>query len=432
MSGVSAAVMGVVAQSASQRAPAKVDDASPRGEGDNQFMAVLSSRMQGSEAESTRGSSSSPPGNSSNGDVQLPGKPISSDKAAETAESSTSAAGAGLSPPLVAAIAPSEPHAQSKDLAALSNDPKASEEGGAALDSDALANLQKMQTALFAPQVVAPASGVAQELSKGSGIEMDLSAKSKSAFGASNKPSVAKMLAQSAANLSREAANSAAIDRSSASDLTALAAGQLKGVIGGQSALDLSQVPLPGAEVKALAATMTSMLSPAQPGQMLGQAVAGMGEVQARALATPVQLSVDVPLRSQMFAQALGDRVAWMSGQRIQIAEISLNPAHLGPLEVRIAMSGGEMGAQFFSPHAQVREALDAALPRLREMLADAGVTLGQANVREESLSRQSAFDQSGNGRGGDQNAVSSGLADDEIVSSVVTHHRLGGVDLYV
>jgi flagellar hook-length control protein FliK len=432
MSGVSAAVMGVVAQSASQRAPAKVDDASPRGEGDNQFMAVLSSRMQGSEAESTRGSSSSPPGNSSNGDVQLPGKPISSDKAAETAESSTSAAGAGLSPPLVAAIAPSEPHAQSKDLAALSNDPKASEEGGAALDSDALANLQKMQTALFAPQVVAPASGVAQELSKGSGIEMDLSAKSKSALGASNKPSVAKMLAQSAANLSREAANSAAIDRSSASDLTALAAGQLKGVIGGQSALDLSQVPLPGAEVKALAATMTSMLSPAQPGQMLGQAVAGMGEVQARALATPVQLSVDVPLRSQMFAQALGDRVAWMSGQRIQIAEISLNPAHLGPLEVRIAMSGGEMGAQFFSPHAQVREALDAALPRLREMLADAGVTLGQANVREESLSRQSAFDQSGNGRGGDQNAVSSGLADDEIVSSVVTHHRLGGVDLYV
>ena len=432
MSGVSAAVMGVVAQSASQRAPAKVDDASPRGEGDNQFMAVLSSRMQGSEAESTRGSSSSPPGNSSNGDVQLPGKPISSDKAADTAESSTSAAGAGLSPPLVAAIAPSEPHAQSKDLAALSNDPKASEEGGSALDSDALANLQKMQTALFAPQVVVPTSGVAQELSKGSGIEMDLSAKSKSALGASNKPSVAKMLAQSAANLSREAANSAAIDRSPASDLTALAAGQLKGVIGGQSALDLSQVPLPGAEVKALAATMTSMLSPAQPGQMLGQAVAGMGEVQARALATPVQLSVDVPLRSQMFAQALGDRVAWMSGQRIQIAEISLNPAHLGPLEVRIAMSGGEMGAQFFSPHAQVREALDAALPRLREMLADAGVTLGQANVREESLSRQSAFDQSGNGRGGDQNAVSSGLADDEIVSSVVTHHRLGGVDLYV
>jgi flagellar hook-length control protein FliK len=388
--------------------------------------------MQGSEAESTRGSSSSPPGNSSNGDVQLPGKPISSDKAADTAESSTSAAGAGLSPPLVAAIAPSEPHAQSKDLAALSNDPKASEEGGSALDSDALANLQKMQTALFAPQVVVPTSGVAQELSKGSGIEMDLSAKSKSALGASNKPSVAKMLAQSAANLSREAANSAAIDRSPASDLTALAAGQLKGVIGGQSALDLSQVPLPGAEVKALAATMTSMLSPAQPGQMLGQAVAGMGEVQARALATPVQLSVDVPLRSQMFAQALGDRVAWMSGQRIQIAEISLNPAHLGPLEVRIAMSGGEMGAQFFSPHAQVREALDAALPRLREMLADAGVTLGQANVREESLSRQSAFDQSGNGRGGDQNAVSSGLADDEIVSSVVTHHRLGGVDLYV
>jgi flagellar hook-length control protein FliK len=133
-----------------------------------------------------------------------------------------------------------------------------------------------------------------------------------------------------------------------------------------------------------------------------------------------------------MFAQELGDRVAWMSGRQIQVAEISLNPAHLGPLEVRISMSGGEMGAQFFSPHAQVREALDAALPRLREMLADAGVTLGQANVRDESLSRESAFAQSGNGGHADRDGLSLDADDGQMASGVVSRHRLGEVDLYV
>lgn len=123
----------------------------------------------------------------------------------------------------------------------------------------------------------------------------------------------------------------------------------------------------------------------------------GMAEIHGRATASGVQMSIEAPVRSPMFAQELGERIVWLSGRQGQVADIALNPPHLGPLEVKLTLTGGEAGAQFFSPHAQVRDAIEAALPRLREMLADAGVTLGQAQVRDESFSRQGALDQ-GNG----------------------------------
>jgi flagellar hook-length control protein FliK len=115
-----------------------------------------------------------------------------------------------------------------------------------------------------------------------------------------------------------------------------------------------------------------------------------------------VHLSVDAPVRSPLFSQELGERIVWLSARQGQVADIALNPPHLGPLEVKLSLTGGEAGAQFFSPHPQVREAIEAALPRLREMLAEAGVTLGQAQVRDEAFPRQGATAQDAAGRGAD------------------------------
>lgn len=131
------------------------------------------------------------------------------------------------------------------------------------------------------------------------------------------------------------------------------------------------------------------------PGQasasMAGVAVGMAGDVAGRPTAASVHLSVEAPLRSPMFPQALGERVIWLSSRQGQVAEIALNPPHLGPLEVKLSLAGGEAGAQFFSPHPQVREAIEAALPKLREMMTEAGVSLGQTQVRDEAFPRQEA-----------------------------------------
>ncbi len=87
--------------------------------------------------------------------------------------------------------------------------------------------------------------------------------------------------------------------------------------------------------------------------------------------------------------QALGKQVAWLATQQIQTAELRLNPAHLGPIEVKIAMEGEQANILFVSQHGIVREALETALPRLKEALAEQGLDLANADVADHNFSGQ-------------------------------------------
>ncbi|RJX34171.1 MAG: flagellar hook-length control protein FliK [Oxalobacter sp.] len=90
--------------------------------------------------------------------------------------------------------------------------------------------------------------------------------------------------------------------------------------------------------------------------------------------------------------QAIGQKIVWMIGNESQSASLTLNPPDLGPMQVVLSVSSTHANASFYSPHAEVREALEAALPKLREMLSDAGIQLGHANVGAESSQQQSHF----------------------------------------
>jgi flagellar hook-length control protein FliK len=52
-------------------------------------------------------------------------------------------------------------------------------------------------------------------------------------------------------------------------------------------------------------------------------------------------------------------------------------------MEVRIQIQNDQASIQFASHHAVVREALEAALPRLRDMLEATGVQLVDVNVSD-------------------------------------------------
>jgi flagellar hook-length control protein FliK len=108
-----------------------------------------------------------------------------------------------------------------------------------------------------------------------------------------------------------------------------------------------------------------------------------------------VNAAIDTPVQSASFASELADKVVWLSGRQGQIADISLNPPQMGPLEVRLTVSGGDATAQFFSPNPAVRDAIDAALPKLREMMAQAGLSLGNTGVHDQTSSQREAAQQS-------------------------------------
>lgn len=94
------------------------------------------------------------------------------------------------------------------------------------------------------------------------------------------------------------------------------------------------------------------------------------------------------------WGQALGEKVVWMATGTQQSATLTLNPPNLGPLQVVIDVSHDQASANFFAAQPEVRQAIEAALPRLREMMGEAGIQLGQANVSADTPSQHSASDQ--------------------------------------
>ena len=100
---------------------------------------------------------------------------------------------------------------------------------------------------------------------------------------------------------------------------------------------------------------------------------------------TPSQQSIYSALGSSGWANEFSQRISWMStGQNNQIAELHLNPPDLGPLNVVLKMSDNQATVAFTSPHSAVRDAVENAMPKLREILADNGITLGNTTVSDQ------------------------------------------------
>jgi flagellar hook-length control protein FliK len=72
-----------------------------------------------------------------------------------------------------------------------------------------------------------------------------------------------------------------------------------------------------------------------------------------------------------------------------QVADLHLNPPQLGPVEIHVVLGNDQASISFSSPHAVVRDAIQAALPRLTEVLQNQGVVLSDVSVATQSFSQQ-------------------------------------------
>jgi flagellar hook-length control protein FliK len=112
---------------------------------------------------------------------------------------------------------------------------------------------------------------------------------------------------------------------------------------------------------------------PLQAGVFANPTDAGGGGIRRDALTTP--------LASPAWAQEFGEKIVWMAKNDQHLARLSLYPAHLGPLSVTLNLDADKATAVFVAATQEARQAIEDALPRLREMLAAAGVSLGQTDV---------------------------------------------------
>lgn len=169
-------------------------------------------------------------------------------------------------------------------------------------------------------------------------------------------------------------------------------------VRGSMGGVDVVEEPAPGRQtIAADSAAFAeagvragfSASSEALAEQVMRPPVASAAQPAAAGASPVVAGAISQPVSSPSWGDVLGDRVMWMVGQQQQGAELRLNPPALGPLEIKLSMNDGQATLTFSTQHMPVKEALEAATPRLREMFGESGINLGSVSVNLGSASQQ-------------------------------------------
>jgi flagellar hook-length control protein FliK len=150
----------------------------------------------------------------------------------------------------------------------------------------------------------------------------------------------------------------------------------------------------------------------------------------SRAPEGPPGQTLSVPVAAPRWGSALAERVLWMvRGDSTQV-ELRLNPPDLGPLEVRIALVDDTARISFAAPQAAVREAVEGALPRLREMLGANGFNLVHVDVSHHGGGERPPADRAGT-MGEVAPVVRAGSPAGRVAAAMGEALRLGLVDAY-
>ena len=148
--------------------------------------------------------------------------------------------------------------------------------------------------------------------------------------------------------------------------------------------------------------------------------LAGQGAANPLATPVPVAMTLATPMHQANWGQAMAERVVWMTNANIQEAEIQLNPRELGPIGIKVTVQNEQTNVSFVAQNATTREALEQALPRLREMLGEHGLQLGQSDVSQHGFKGRDAEQGEGRANGlGDDETLE---ADEQLLAGEVAH----------
>lgn len=149
------------------------------------------------------------------------------------------------------------------------------------------------------------------------------------------------------------------------------------------SSLGLNQTTTENATVTAISWQAVAPFTTSAP---VNPPLHAMPSVQTRHIATPVG--------SNATWHSDFNRVMVQMGQQIspngtQHAEIRVEPPELGPLRIVLSVNDSVANAMIYTVHSHSRAAVEHALPQLQQQLAQAGLSLGEANVSDQSFFAQ-------------------------------------------
>jgi flagellar hook-length control protein FliK len=96
--------------------------------------------------------------------------------------------------------------------------------------------------------------------------------------------------------------------------------------------------------------------------------------------------------------QQVGQKIVWMVAGKEQSATLTLNPPDMGPMQVVLSVTNDHASVTFSAATPEVRQALEDALPKLRDMMSESGIALGNASVNDGAAQQQARDDAPGRG----------------------------------
>ena len=132
------------------------------------------------------------------------------------------------------------------------------------------------------------------------------------------------------------------------------------------------------------------------------------------------------------FANAVKDKVMVMINQKIQQVEIQLDPPEMGNIHVRVNLQNEQAAVQFIVQNQQAKDALEQNMGKLRDMLAENGVDVGDANIEQREAKEQNSqgFDgQADNSQHGESGDDINNENDNSVLNLVKASST--GVDYY-
>ena len=159
------------------------------------------------------------------------------------------------------------------------------------------------------------------------------------------------------------------------------------------------------------------------------RAESGSATRQAEGLSQPVNI------HQPDGQKQLTEKIRWMVNSRNMMAEIRLDPPEMGSMQVRVNVQGDAASVSFIVQSPQAREALAQAEPRLKDMLAQQGIELGESSVRQQSQEQgqgqSDSQSQSRRGFGGQTAGHTDADEGTHVIDQPLTRQAQGGIDDY-
>lgn len=122
------------------------------------------------------------------------------------------------------------------------------------------------------------------------------------------------------------------------------------------------------------------------------------------------------------FSEAVKDKVMLVISQKLQQFDISLDPPELGNMQVRVNLQGEQATVNFVVQNQQAKDALEQNMQKLKDLLADQGVDVGDANVEQQSKQSNQSDDENSASDNRNNFVANTAEADEVIELSLSSH----------